>query len=65
MTKRLIATITGTVRTVKVYRDAEWNEYTCVPQDASRTDREARTYHTDDKQDALNTARVMADEGTN
>lgn len=61
MTRRLIAHLTdGAVpgESVKVYRDAEWDEFIAVlcfnhgiP---SRF-----THHTDDREDALNTGRAM------
>ena len=36
----------------KVYRDPDWNEYRVV-------DIEGGTYHTDDKDDALDTAQII------
>lgn len=39
---------------VRVYRDVEWNQY--IVKD---TPREATWYYTDDKQDALDTARKL------
>lgn len=52
MSKRLVAT----VGPIKVYRDSEWQEYVCVDTTS------LATYHTDDKQDALDTAKIMAKE---
>jgi len=51
-------TIGGTEYTVKVYRDTEWNEY------VSRLFKDGvelvnASYHTDDKEDALDTANSM------
>lgn len=53
MARRLIETIKGLGKEVKVYLDSGWQEYVAVP------DRnEQAAYHTDDKQDAINTARM-------
>lgn len=40
---------------VTVYHDAEWEEYRVVPKG-----RPQASYHTNDRTDAINTARVMA-----
>lgn len=56
MTLRLIATIIGHDETVKVYRDVDWNEYRVRIVGADAT----TTYHTDDKTDAMETARYLA-----
>lgn len=62
MTKRIIAKVSGLNGTVNVYRDAEWQEFQCVPQwtMAKVGLREEQIYHTDDKQDALDSAVAMA-----
>lgn len=55
MARRLIHTdaITG----FKVYRDTDWNEYQVIhPTNANAS------YHTDDKQDALNTMAAMIEQ---
>jgi hypothetical protein len=43
---------------VKIYRDSEWNEFVCrlFVNGAELTD---ASYHTDDKQDAIDTAQAM------
>ena len=49
---RLIHTVNADV---KVYRDAEWDEYVVKVKGKPEA-----SYHTDDKQDALATANIMA-----
>lgn len=56
---RLIATIAGPCKITKVYRDSEWDEYRV------RLYREGQhlasaDHHTDDKDDAMQTARTEA-----
>lgn len=59
MAKRIIEKFwTGTVM-VKVYRDSEWDEYSCVLFIDGIKQREATNYYTTDKEDALNTANAM------
>lgn len=42
---------------VKIYKDSDWGEYTVVPKGATPTCDSA--YHTDDMEDAIDTARAM------
>ena len=61
MPRKLIKTIqTGEnhihARTVKVYRDSDFNEFQCVLMGYPDA-----TYHTEDKADALHTAQHMID----
>lgn len=58
MARKLIQTINGDHNTcVKIYRDAEWDEYQVdVP------GHPAARYHTDSEQDALGTAQLMLGE---
>lgn len=61
---RLIDTIRNnrTNQAAKVYRDSEWNEYRVRFYQDGHV-QPAQDYHTDDKQDALDTARrVQAQE---
>lgn len=44
--------------TAKVYRDVEWDEYRVKFFDAQGKHLDAADYHTDDKEDALNTAGI-------
>lgn len=60
MARKLIETIKNETlgNIAKVYRDTEWNEYVvvfCV----LGVKQACADYHTDDKEDALNTARVF------
>lgn len=59
---RLITTKTDTINNVdfivKVYRDSDWNEYICRLF-ANGEEMVDSSYHTDDKQDALDTANNM------
>lgn len=59
---RLITTKTDTINNVdfivKVYRDSDWNEYICRLF-ANGAEMYSSAYHTDDKQDALDTANNM------
>lgn len=48
----------GDVRCAKVYRDAEWNEYR-VKFFTNGFHQSRADYHTDDKQDAIDTAKYM------
>ena len=56
MAKRLIHKVTSldNGKTVKVYRDSEWDEYSCV-----LVGNPDATYYTKDKEDALDTAECM------
>lgn len=57
MALRKIETFTGNNRVAKVYRDSEWNEYRVTYMlDGAKI--VGGDYHTDDKQDALDTAQV-------
>lgn len=64
MALRLIDTITSDLRPTgqllvgKVYRDAEWNEYR-VKFYADGHYNPRADYHTDDKKDAIDTAKLM------
>lgn len=60
MARKLIETIKNETlgNVAKVYRDAEWNEYVVVFC-ALGVKQEGADYHTDDKEDAINTARVF------
>lgn len=42
----------------KVYRDAEWDEYCVKFFDSNGRHMDASDYHTNDKEDALNTAGI-------
>lgn len=55
MALRKIETFTGPKGTVTVHRDAEWNEYR-----VKMVGQKGTGYHTDDKQDAMDTARSIA-----
>lgn len=61
---RLIQTFTGQAGVVKVYFDPEWKEYRAKPfyGNPPRVMREQTWYFTDDKADALATAKVMSDD---
>jgi hypothetical protein len=59
MSLRLIETFIGTTRTVKVYRDSDWDEYVCRLFEGDKEFKGA-AYHTNDKADALETAKRMA-----
>jgi hypothetical protein len=59
MTRKLISVIKGTRDTVKVYRDRDWGEYVVIPAHKPKA-----SYHTTDKDDALDTAAVMAELST-
>ena len=61
MSKKLIETIDDGNNVVQVHRDAEWDEYVVTYKNAPADRKEATSYHTGDKQDALDTGRVMAD----
>jgi hypothetical protein len=61
MTKRRYDAITGELGVCVIYRDAELNEYSVVPQWVDNAkEREACTYYTTDKTDAIESARLMA-----
>lgn len=57
---RLIAEIPGARVSAKVYRDAEWGEYR-VRFYALGTHLRDADYHTDDREDAMSTARCTVD----
>jgi hypothetical protein len=61
--ERIVQSFTGQAGTVKVYYDPEWKEYRCKPFIGTppRVLRESTWYFTDDKEDALGTARQMVD----
>jgi len=52
--RRVIETIEG----VKIYRDTDWSEYIVVPEGGTI---QADGYHTDDLEDAVDTAKNMAE----
>lgn len=52
---KLIQTLTFNNRVAKVYRDPDWNEYRVRFWDCAVYQNDA-DYHTDDKQDAVDTA---------
>ena len=60
---KLVETFKGTEKLVKVYWCKDWEEYQCkvyaVASGVSKIIKDA-TYHTDDKNDAIMTARKMA-----
>lgn len=56
---RLIDTLIGPTRTVKVYNNSEYNEYVCRLFEGAKEFKGA-AYHTNDKDDALSTAKIMA-----
>lgn len=56
MSIKLVATITGNDETVKVYRDTEWEEYRVRVVGGPA----GSAYHTDDLDDAMGTARMLA-----
>ena len=60
---RKVIEITGKAGTVKVVYRADWQEYRVVPVSNNKAWSEARTYHTDDKADAISTAELMASAG--
>jgi hypothetical protein len=49
---------TKTNAVAKVYRDAEWNEYRVKFYNSAGTYMDASDYHTNDKEDAMNTAGI-------
>lgn len=55
MTLRKIQTLTGPKGVVTIYRDAEWEEWRVV-----RKGQRGTGYHTNDKQDAIDTAHTIA-----
>jgi hypothetical protein len=55
MARRKIATTSD----YKTYWDSEWQEYQVEPVFGSVSDRRAGTYHTDDKQNAIDTMHDM------
>ena len=60
--KRLIDTFTGNKTSVRVYYDSEWEEYQCelwYKKPMGWQLQNKATYHTDDKGDALSTAKDM------
>jgi hypothetical protein len=59
MSLRLIDTFIGTTCTVKVYKDSTWDEYVCRLFEGGKEFKGA-SYHTNDKTDALETAKCMA-----
>lgn len=48
-------------RTAKVYRDSEWQEYR-VKFYVAGTHMDAADYHTDDREDAMDTAKVAIED---
>ena len=60
---RKVIEITGKAGTVKVVYRADWQEYRVVPVSNNKAWSEARTYHTDDKANAISTAELMASAG--
>ena len=57
----------GAARVVRVYFESDFREYVCRPNDADRNPGDRRTAHpatyfTDDKADAIATARAMCGE---
>jgi hypothetical protein len=59
--KRKIATVTGMEEAVAVYYDADWEEYTVRIVGAAPN----TAYHTDDREDAMSTARFLAGQEPN
>lgn len=59
MALRLIETLINGNNTAKVYRDAEWQEYRVKFWQNGFRQPERTDYHTDDKQDAIGTAKEM------
>jgi len=55
MARKLIETVVGTLGTVKVYRDAEWDEYRAVLVGSPDS-----TAFDDDKESIMGTARMLA-----
>jgi hypothetical protein len=55
MARRRILVLTW----VTVYWDPDWNEYQVEPRWGNSLEKERARYHTSDKEDALDTARVM------
>lgn len=45
---------------IRVHRDSDWNEYIVTDSSLDLERREATSYHTDDKEDALGTARAWS-----
>lgn len=59
---KLIATLhSNSGHSAKVYRDTEWNEFRVKFYSPSGLHREIEDHHTDDKEDALGTARLELD----
>jgi len=54
---RLIKTILGPAKIARVYRDAEWNEFVVKLLGSTPE----QWHHTDDRDEALATARMMAE----
>lgn len=57
MARKLLQKLESDRHTVGIYRDAEWDEFVAVLK--NENGKELSTYHTDDKQDAIQTARRM------
>ena len=51
--------VVETIGSVKIYKDSDWGEYIVVPEGGSVDD---DGYHTDDLEDAVDTARHMDSE---
>ena len=56
--RKLVTTVTGSKSSCKVYLDKDWDEYQCELFVKGVWQKDA-TYHTDDKQDALDSANAM------
>lgn len=55
--KRLVETITGPKGTVRIYYESHSKEYLCIYRKSPES--QGNTYYTDDKQDAITTAKFM------
>lgn len=56
MAQRKIHQVAEDGLVITVYRDTEWQEYICIPSYQGKVLHEAFHYHTDDRQDAIDTA---------
>ena len=65
MKQRKIHQVSDGKLTITVYRDPEWMEYICKPSFQGKALHEAFHYHTDDRQDAIDTATNFMLKGIN
>lgn len=60
MTRRKILTLTGPDMVAKVYRDSEWDEYRVTVAKHGETPNPEASYHTSDKEEAIQHALAAA-----